>query len=170
MTYNLTQLISQKVNVIEIESKLTFKKDDELSTSDAYNSAPVMVTGTIKRNGRNFSLELKYESTWSFLCGRCLNPTDYVIEGEIIRSIVKERNDVEDDVVYVESAVIDLYDVIYNDIVLNLPTQVMCDDDCKGLCPDCGINMNTDVCHCIDDNVDPRLAKLKNLFTHTEEV
>lgn len=170
MKYDLTQLISQKINEIEIDSKLTFKQDDELSMSDSYNSAPVMVTGAIKRNGKNFSLELKYESTWSYNCGRCLTPTDYVIEGEIIRSIVKERNDVEDENVYVESAVIDLYDVIYNDIVLNLPLQVMCDDDCKGLCPDCGINLNTETCQCEDENIDPRLAKLKNLFTHTEEV
>jgi len=170
MKYNLTQLISQKVNEVKIDSILTFNQDDDLSTNDTFSSAPVMVTGAIKRNGKHFSLELHYVSKWTFLCGRCLGETEYVIEGEIMRSIVKERNDAEDDVVYVESAVIDLYDVIYNDIVLNLPTQVICDDDCKGLCPDCGINLNKDSCNCDDENIDPRLAKLKNLFTHTEEV
>ena len=170
MKYNLTQLISQKVNEVKVDSILTFNQDDDLSTNDTFCSAPVMVTGAIKRNGKNFSLELHYESKWTFLCGRCLGETEYVVEGEIMRSIVKERNDAEDDNVYVESAVIDLYDVIYNDIVLNLPTQVICDDDCKGLCPDCGINLNTDSCNCDDENIDPRLAKLKNLFTHTEEV
>jgi len=165
MKYDLTQLISQKVNEVEIDSILELSKDDELSRSDSYKLAPVMVTGAIKRNGRNFSLDLRYESKWIFLCGRCLDETEYIIEGEIKRSIVKERSDAEDDLVYVESAVIDLYDVIYNDIVLNLPTQVLCDDECKGLCPDCGVNLNKAACTCEDNNIDPRFEKLKNLFT-----
>lgn len=166
MKYDLTQLISQKVNEIEIDSILTFADDDELSNNDSYTVAPVMVSGVVKRNGKGFSLDLKYESKWIYLCGRCLNDAEYVLEGEIKRSIVKDGNDGDDDIVNVESAVIDLYDVIYNDIVLNLPTQVLCDDECKGLCPDCGANLNSDACTCEDEKVDPRLAKLKNLFTH----
>ena len=170
MKYNLTQLVSQKVNEVVVDSILTLTKDDELSKNDSYKLAPVMVTGAIKMNGRNFSLDLHYESKWTFLCGRCLDETEHVIEGDIERSIVKERNDAEDDLVYVESAVIDLYDVIYNAIVLNLPQQVICDDNCKGLCPDCGVNLNAGTCTCVKDDIDPRFAKLKNLFTHDEEV
>lgn len=166
MKYDLTQLISQKINEVKIDSILEFSKDDELSRNESYKLAPVMVTGAIKMNGRNFSLDLHYDSKWTFFCGRCLDETEYVVEGEIKRSIVKERHDAEDDLVYVESAVIDLYDVIYNDIVLNLPTQVICDDDCKGLCPDCGVNLNIESCTCEDEKVDPRFEKLKNLFTH----
>ncbi|MCH4890275.1 DUF177 domain-containing protein [Acidaminobacter sp. JC074] len=166
MKYDLTQLISQKVNEVEIDSILEFTKDDDLSKSESFKIAPVMVAGVVKRNGENFSLTLNYRSKWTYYCNRCLDELEYELEGEIVRSIVKERNDAEDDNVYVESAVIDLYDVIYNDIVLNLPSQVLCDENCKGLCPDCGANLNTSECTCEDEKIDPRFAKLKNLFTH----
>ena len=166
MKYDLTQLISQKVNEVEIDSILEFTKDDDLLNNDSFKIAPVMVTGVVKRNEENFSLTLNYESKWTCFCSRCLDELEYDLKGEIVRSIVKERNDAEDDNVYVESAVIDLYDVIYNDVVLNLPTQVLCDENCKGLCPDCGANLNTGDCTCADEKIDPRFAKLKNLFTH----
>lgn len=165
MKYDLTQLISQKVNEVIIQDNLVLPENDELSSNDTFQVAPVMVTGVIKRSGKQFLLDLKYESSWTYLCGRCLDETKYQLEGEIKRSIVKDSNDGDDDIVFVESTVIDLYDVIYNDIVLNLPSQVICSEDCKGLCPECGVNMNLETCTCEDDKVDPRLAKLKNLFT-----
>lgn len=166
MKYDLTQLMARKVNEIIIDSILTFTEDDELANNDSYQIEPVQVTGTIVRNGNEFSLDLHYESTWTYVCGRCLKDTPYVIEGDVKRSIVKDQIDGDDDIVFVESTVIDLYDVIYNDIVLNLPGQVLCDDECKGLCPDCGANLNDSSCTCADEKVDPRLLKLKNLFTH----
>jgi uncharacterized protein len=166
MKYDLTQLISQKLREIEVNTTFTFAEDDELSNSDSFKVAPVMVTGTIKPRGRDFHLNISYSSEWEFFCGRCLEKTKYVVQGEIKRSIVKDGNDGDDDYVVVESSVIDLYDVIYNDIVLNLPGQVVCDNECKGLCPDCGVNLNEGACECSSEEVDPRLAKLKNLFTH----
>lgn len=166
MKYDLTQLISQRVKEIEVHTIFTFAEDDELLQSEGVQVRPVDVNGVISSDGGRLILDIEYSSTWQFLCGRCLSETDYSIAGQIKRSIVKDGNDGDDGIVVVESSVINLYDVIYNDIVLNLPGQVICDDECKGLCPDCGINLNTDTCECGQDKVDPRLAKLKNLFTH----
>lgn len=166
MKYDLTQLISQRVNEIEVDTTFTFTKDDDLLKNEGFTVNPIEVSGTIKSDGRRLTLDVKYTSTWQYLCSRCLEETDYVVAGEIKRSIVKDGNDGDDGIVVVESTVIDLYDVIYNDIVLNLPGQVICDDECKGLCPDCGINLNSGDCKCSQEVNDPRLAKLKNLFTH----
>jgi len=166
MKYDLTQLISQRVNEIEVDTTFTFTKDDDLLKNEGFTVNPIEVSGTIKSDGRRLTLDVKYTSTWRYLCSRCLEETDYVVAGEIKRSIVKDGNDGDDGIVVVESTVIDLYDVIYNDIVLNLPGQVICDDECKGLCPDCGINLNSGDCKCSQEEIDPRLAKLKNLFTH----
>lgn len=166
MKYDLTPLISKRVSEIVVDTTFTFTDNDTLSNSIAYTVNPVKVNGTIRPYGNQFELDICYESTWEFQCGRCLDPVDYVIKGEIKRSIVKDGNDGSDEIVVVETTVIDLYDVIYNDIVLNLPSLVMCDEECKGLCPDCGVNLNKGACECSHENVDPRLAKLKNLFTH----
>lgn len=165
MKYDLTQLASKKVSEIEIKYVFDIGFDDELSKNDNFKVKPIEVTGLIKSRGMDYYLEIEYKSNWIFLCSRCLDETEYVIEGRIAKSIVKNGNDGDDDKIVVESSVIDLYDLIYNDIVLNLPTQVMCDVECKGLCPDCGVNLNHKTCECVQESIDPRFEKLKNFFT-----
>ena len=47
---------------------------------------------------------------------------------------------------------------------LAIPMKPLCEPDCKGLCPDCGVNLNIDSCQCEEEHVDPRLAPLKELL------
>lgn len=165
MKYDLTQLVSKKVSEIEVKYVFDVDLDDELSKHEYFKVKPIEVTGVIKLTGSGFYLDIEYESPWVFLCNRCLNETEYVIEGKITKSIVKDGKDEDENIIVVESSVLDLYDLIYNDIVLNLPTQVMCDAECKGLCPDCGVNLNHNACECVKESVDPRFEKLKNFLT-----
>ena len=52
-----------------------------------------------------------------------------------------------------------------NNILLTLPIKRLCKEDCKGLCQQCGNNLNLSTCQCDNDDIDPRLAKLKDLFS-----
>jgi len=63
---------------------------------------------------------------------------------------------------YYHGDFIDLAPMICEQIVLQAPMRVLCTDDCKGLCPHCGINLNSGSCNCHSDVVDDRLAVLKN--------
>ena len=59
--------------------------------------------------------------------------------------------------------------IIEQTLDFNLPQKVLCDEDCKGLCPKCGANLNKETCSCSEtasdeDYIDPRFAKLKDLF------
>jgi uncharacterized protein len=67
------------------------------------------------------------------------------------------------DEAYVENGEIDLAEVVREQILLDLPEQVYCSDDCKGLCPKCGSNLNLIDCNCIFSEIDPRWAALKGL-------
>jgi uncharacterized protein len=58
---------------------------------------------------------------------------------------------------------IDLAEVVREQILLALPEQVLCREDCRGLCPKCGGNRNLIDCSCDRDEIDPRWAALKNL-------
>ena len=61
------------------------------------------------------------------------------------------------------SEVGDSVEVVREQILLAMPEQVFCWEDCKGLCPKCGTNLNLIDCKCADDEVDPRWAALKSL-------
>ncbi len=58
---------------------------------------------------------------------------------------------------------VDLSNYIMEQIAISLPVKVVCSEDCKGLCPVCGINLNQENCTCDTEDIDPRFAILKNL-------
>lgn len=61
---------------------------------------------------------------------------------------------------------IDLDDFLQEQILLNLPMQYFCDENCKGLCPHCGADLNVEPCMCSKQSVDERFSKLLELVRH----
>lgn len=76
---------------------------------------------------------------------------DAILDGE--NRIVEEKG-----VLYLDIAAI-----VWEQFVLALPPNPLCRPDCKGLCPDCGANLNEGMCACTRDEGDPRLAVLRGL-------
>jgi uncharacterized protein len=62
-----------------------------------------------------------------------------------------------------DGKVIDLDPIIREQLLLALPMSAVCTEDCKGLCPVCGQNLNEKPCGCETRQIDPRLAALKNI-------
>jgi uncharacterized protein len=106
-------------------------------------------------------------------CTRCLTPVSEqlsipfevsFVAPEVFSSeseVELRESDLGMDVVDGEQ--IDLKELAREQILLNLPEQVVCQTDCKGLCERCGANKNTDECRCGEDDIDPRWAALKGL-------
>ena len=59
---------------------------------------------------------------------------------------------------------IDIDELIMTDVTLEIPFQLLCREDCKGLCPVCGSDLNVKTCNCNQKQIDPRLEKLKMLL------
>jgi len=62
-----------------------------------------------------------------------------------------------------EGEEVDLGPLIREQVLLALPTRPLCRDDCRGLCPQCGINLNHAECGCRVETFDPRLEALRSL-------
>ena len=60
--------------------------------------------------------------------------------------------------------ILDLTEVVRQNLLLSLPMSALCRTDCRGLCPDCGANLNEGPCGCQHEEVDPRLAVLQGLL------
>ncbi len=69
---------------------------------------------------------------------------------------------------YYEEDTIDLDRVIYEQIMLQMPIKPLCTETCKGLCPHCGINLNSASCQCEAETFDERLAALKKFKVKEE--
>jgi uncharacterized protein len=113
----------------------------------------VLVTGTA-------SADLEGE------CARCLEPIEDAITVDIQELYLYEpadRDDEDDDVSRLEDDLLDLEPVLRDAVVLALPFQPLCQDDCPGLCTECGARLADDPDHRHDEPVDPRWAALADL-------
>ena len=74
-----------------------------------------------------------------------------------------DEDELEDVILY-ENDELNLEEYIWSQVVSSLPMKTLCSNDCKGLCPTCGVDLNTQSCDCMGNTIDPRLEKLKELF------
>jgi uncharacterized protein len=106
-------------------------------------------------------------------CTRCLEPLRrkievafddvFVDESHESRSSETELTIADMDESLVIGGRVDLAEVVREQILLALPEQIFCREDCRGLCPKCGGNRNLIDCNCDREEIDPRWAALKNL-------
>ena len=107
-------------------------------------------------------------------CARCLEPVQREVDREfdlLYRPLGVDAGEhekgvtsaAEADVGYYEGDGILLEDVLREQMILALPMRTVCREDCKGLCPKCGENLNADQCHCEPVVEDPRWSALKDL-------
>lgn len=105
-------------------------------------------------------------------CSLCLEKAQVPIRSRFHYTFVPRLGDVEEekeltsedmDVEYYVEETIDLDPLILEQIVLQIPMKVVCMETCRGLCPQCGINLNTSHCTCSGKIVDERLIVLKDL-------
>lgn len=127
--------------------------------------SPVAISGKIVSRAGIVESQLNCKVEYSGFCDRCLKETVVNYNVPIVRTIVTNlENEENDDITVVPDMQLDLEEFCYPDIVMSMPTKVLCKDDCRGLCPDCGKDLNTGDCNCTKTEIDPRLAALAELL------
>ncbi|MFT3744880.1 MAG: DUF177 domain-containing protein [Pyrinomonadaceae bacterium] len=106
-------------------------------------------------------------------CTRCLEPIERDVEFTFRDIFVDANAETTDDETeladealdesQVENGQIDVAEMVREQLLLWLPEQIFCREDCRGLCPKCGGNLNLIDCKCDEEEVDPRWAALKSL-------
>lgn len=125
---------------------------------------PVQINGRVFTKADIVYLKLSIEYTLYGFCDRCADEisSDYSID--IDKIVVRElQNEDDDNYIIVSNQILDLDELVYEEVSLNLPSKLLCREDCKGLCQKCGANLNVNKCDCKSD-VDPRMAALLQLL------
>ena len=127
--------------------------------------SPVAISGKIVSRAGIVQSQLSCKVSYVGACDRCLKETVKNYTTEINRVIVVSlENEENDDIAVVPDMQLNLEDFCYPDIVMSLPTKLLCREDCKGLCPTCGKDLNDGDCGCQVKEIDPRLAALAELL------
>lgn len=99
-------------------------------------------------------------------CARCLEPIDDAVDVRFQELFVYDDQDYsseDDEVSKLEDDLLDLEPLLRDAVVLALPFQPLCEDDCPGLCPECGARLKDDPDHAHEEPIDPRWAGLAAL-------
>jgi DUF177 domain-containing protein len=105
-------------------------------------------------------------------CSRCLENYTYELKGELNFIIKTDEgkpilaSDVTEDVIYLKpnEHVVDLTETVRQAFMLEIPLKPICSENCRGLCPSCGVNLNEETCGCSGDEIDERWEGLKDLL------
>jgi uncharacterized protein len=153
----------------------TFKPEDVGDEADEYRIVtPVDLAFEIHKDKDKFRLVGTVVTELELPCSRCLEPfrlpvaapfdLRYLPASEVSSDGEREVGDEDLETSYYENDAIDLNGLMREQFYLALPMKPLCQDNCRGLCPQCGTNLNTGNCSCAPVWEDPRLAALKNLL------
>ena len=153
----------------------TFAPEEVAQAGDAYRIvAPVEVEFDIHKDKDKFRLAGTVRTELELSCSRCLEPFRTAVNTPFdlrylpaTEMAVDEEREVQEDdfeTSYYRDDQIDLNELLREQFYLALPMKPLCAEECKGLCPQCGTNLNTGTCGCTPAWEDPRLAPLKGLI------
>ena len=145
----------------------------DLDTAILRLSGPAEVAGNIERHIGSLRVSGTIRGESEIDCTRCLQPikgplsidfdVEYLTEGDLGSQSEIELKPDDLDTDELPDHQLDLMQLAREQILLSIPEQIHCSEDCKGLCEKCGANRNLVDCNCSEEEIDPRWEALKNL-------
>ena len=153
---------------------LTFQFSMDMSDTDFNGRCPaqepVEADGTVRNTAGMLEMDLRVRTTLDCVCDRCAK--SFRKEKEIFYDCVlaeeKQNEDNEDIILLEDGEFVDLEDLAQTVFILEMDTKTLCSEDCKGLCPRCGADLNLGPCSCKKE-ADPRLAVLAKLLENSDQ-
>ncbi len=172
---NLTDVLQTPGKVMQKEEPLSLKEfSSRMGRFPITEKSPVSLTITNKGE-KVLLIEGETALTVMIPCDRCLEdvptPLQLKFEKEVdMKQTSQERIDALDESDYIDGYNLDVDRLVYGELLVNWPAKVLCREDCKGICNVCGQNLNHGVCGCTPTDLDPRMAKIRDIFSNYKEV
>ena len=174
MLVNLSDVLTSEGRQISMEVPLemtSFKS--RMGKFEITEKSPVDFTFT-NLEPEKAKVEGRVKLTFKTSCDRCLTEVPTMLDLNFERIVtspdVMEEDEDADDLSFMDGYQLDVETFVYNEIIGNWPAKILCKEDCKGLCPVCGQNLNVRDCGCDTFVPDPRMAVIQDIFNANKEV
>ena len=175
MLVDLNEVLKNDGKVMQLE--VDFGMD---SFSCAQGEFPIIRKEPVSlyiQNKGNRELFITGKTELDFLvpCDRCLEDVEISLKLQFERDAdLKQSEGIQtresEEQYYIEGYNLDVDKLVCSEILVSWPSKVLCMEDCKGICPTCGTNLNLGTCDCEPTDLDPRMAKIQEIFTKFKEV
>ncbi len=173
MAVDVRKILSGELDSMVIDHSFTLDGGEfpfDTQVEDIVFTRPASIKGRIVNMGGYKSLDVTVSVYYKTECARCLKPLERSFETAFSRTVVSPGELVNtpeeeaDDYIEVSEGMLDIETVAAEQLVMEFPMKEVCHEDCKGLCPKCGRDLNTGECNCPKKEIDPRLAILQKLL------
>lgn len=175
MIVNLSEIMSVKGNIVKIQAPIEL--ESFCMEGIEYPFADKSDVNLIVTNLGDRKISVEGEAKLSLLipCNRCLEDVKTWFELKFHKDLdfnqdSEERIKELDETNYVTEYNLDVDLLIYDEILIDFPMKVLCDEDCKGFCKVCGTNLNVNTCDCQNTGSDPRMSIIRDIFNNFKEV
>jgi uncharacterized protein len=150
----------------------TVEIDEMEVLSDPVHFVDVRVEGEYLCTGDNrISLKAEVDAQLDTRCSRCLEPVRIPMNASVDAVYDRQPDPEDPDLYSFEASTVELTDAVRDALLLEMPMRILCKEDCRGLCPVCGINLNNGTCTCQEGaEVMNPFSALKNIVLNDEEV
>lgn len=169
MLIDLTQLEKDDLSIKHLYTIESLNLEDEEHTLASSCSVSLI----LRRRKTDIDVNGKIETTVNALCDRCLANTNIEISNKFNLICLSEENLSQTDELILERRELDfsfykgdklnLDDIVKEQIQLSIPMSNLCQDNCLGLCSQCGQDLNKKKCSCSSNDIDPRWSALTEL-------
>lgn len=169
MKLDLRPLLAENIRTLPVDFRLPPPAETEEMAANLYGVRfpdELQVNGEIINTAGYMRMSLSASIPYAVPCARCLEEVTgtfsfrfekTVAPAKLLTNIAEED---ADDYVIVEDGFLDVDEQLLEMLVLEFPAKLLCHEDCAGLCPQCGKNLNDGPCGCCQKETDPRLAPL----------
>ena len=173
MKLDITKGIQQKGSDVAFDLVDSWNEDRWNGDVIEY-TAPVTLSGTYMLADETVIVRGVARAEITSPCARCLKPTVSTVEADVEEAFFRDIDgtlEVEEDQYKYSGHVLELDDAVRTALLLELPSRVLCKEDCKGLCSQCGTDLNINECSCQKDLIRKNpFSALASLLNEDEEV
>jgi uncharacterized protein len=175
MLISLSEIMTTTDKVEKISVPIEMETFDYQGSSYRFvRKDPVDLTIT-NLNNKRVMIEASTKISLTLYCGRCLKEIEYPMDIQFSKEIdfnltEEERAQDLDETNYIVGYNLDVDTLVYDEILIDFPMRLLCSEDCKGICKNCGTNLNEGTCNCDNTDYDPRMARIRDIFNNFKEV
>lgn len=175
MLISLSEIMTTKDKVEHVQIPIEMEKFDFQGESYRFVKKDLLELTITNLGNRRVMMEGSTNISLNLFCSRCLKDLVYPMNLNISKEIdfnlsEEERAESLDETNYLIGYNLDTDILIYDEILIGFPTKLLCSENCKGICKNCGANLNEKTCNCDNTEYDPRMSVIRDIFSKFKEV
>jgi uncharacterized protein len=170
MIVDLSSIIKVTGAQVGLDGFVELNEAEFLGESYRFDS-PLKITGRIYNNGQSLTLDATVKGKMKTECARCLKEIEEDVDFDIDELLSKNEEgvDTDGDLILFDGHEIDISGIVADRFLMNISGRYLCDEDCKGLCPVCGHDLNESDCGCDNEYIDPRWQALADILNQQND-